>query len=111
IRARSSVEPSTSVNRMFAVAVANVSGPPSAPIVRPDYRASGKGGPPLSTRRRGRVMTPASAASYHASRRDTHRRPVGAGPEIGVGMPLFVIERNFAEQLDPETTDEAGIKA
>ena len=25
-------------------------------------------------------------------------------------MPLFVIERNFAEQLDPETTDEAGIK-
>lgn len=26
-------------------------------------------------------------------------------------MPLFVIERNFAEQLDPETTDEAGIKA
>ena len=26
-------------------------------------------------------------------------------------MALFVIERNFAEQLDPETTDEAGIKA
>jgi uncharacterized protein DUF4242 len=26
-------------------------------------------------------------------------------------MPLFVIERNFAEQLDPDEADEAGIKA
>ena len=26
-------------------------------------------------------------------------------------MPLFVIERNFAEQLDPELTDQAGIRA
>ena len=26
-------------------------------------------------------------------------------------MALFVIERNFAEQLDQETTDELGIKA
>ena len=26
-------------------------------------------------------------------------------------MALFVIERNFAEQLDPETLDRAGIKA
>jgi len=25
-------------------------------------------------------------------------------------MPLFVIERNFAEQLDPEAIDESGIK-
>lgn len=26
-------------------------------------------------------------------------------------MPLFVIERNFAEQLDPDEVDQAGIKA
>ena len=26
-------------------------------------------------------------------------------------VPLFVIERNFAEQLDPEAADQAGIKA
>ena len=26
-------------------------------------------------------------------------------------MPLFVIERNLAEQLDPDAIDEAGIKA
>ena len=26
-------------------------------------------------------------------------------------MPLFVIERNFAETLDPEDVDRAGIKA
>lgn len=26
-------------------------------------------------------------------------------------MPLFVIERQFAEQLDPEALDQAGIKA
>jgi len=26
-------------------------------------------------------------------------------------VALFVIERNFAEQLDPETLDRAGIKA
>ena len=25
-------------------------------------------------------------------------------------MPLYVIERNLAEQLDPETLDQAGIK-
>ena len=25
-------------------------------------------------------------------------------------MPLYVIERNFAEQLDPEELDHAGIK-
>ncbi|MPY95830.1 MAG: DUF4242 domain-containing protein [Acidimicrobiia bacterium] len=26
-------------------------------------------------------------------------------------MPLFVIERSFADQLDPEALDRAGIKA
>ena len=26
-------------------------------------------------------------------------------------MPLFVIERNFADQLDPDALDQAGIKA
>ena len=35
------------------------------------------------------------------------RRVTGEG-EI---VPLFVIERNFAEQLDPDDIDEAGIRA
>jgi hypothetical protein len=26
-------------------------------------------------------------------------------------MPLFVIERNFAEQIDPDEADQAGIRA
>src|SRR4051812_33584392 len=33
------------------------------------------------------------------------------GAKAGGTMALFVIERNFAEQLDSETTDELGIKA
>jgi hypothetical protein len=38
--------------------------------------------------------------------------PAGPGGELTKGntMPMYVIERNFAEQLDPEALDREGIK-
>jgi Nickel responsive protein SCO4226-like len=39
-------------------------------------------------------------------------RPPGpaAEPTKGRTMPMYVIERNYAEQLDPDALDQAGIK-
>jgi hypothetical protein len=38
--------------------------------------------------------------------------PAGPGGELtkGNAMPMYVIERNFVEQLDPEALDREGIK-
>jgi hypothetical protein len=39
-------------------------------------------------------------------------RPPGPAeePKKGTTMPMYVIERNFAEKLDPAALDQAGIK-
>jgi hypothetical protein len=50
------------------------------------------------------VMTTVAALFTVAS-----DEPLGAGRE-GATMALFVIERNFAEQLDVDSLDQAGIK-
>jgi hypothetical protein len=36
--------------------------------------------------------------------------PSAESPGGRSGMPLFIIERNFAEQLDPDELDYAGIR-
>ena len=78
--------PSTSVNRIVAVDVA---------IVRSDYRAFG---------RRGACARGTKARSGHDGVAAIGVRwPLSRSRE-GTDMPLYVIERNFAEEIDPSTT-------